>query len=75
MDLELATKEEIIKELRARKMRFVFIGVINTNAKTSNPTMLATQAIDRDDVFRLIQFGLDEFQDLNDDAVESDQED
>ena len=74
MDLELATTDDIINELRKRKMRFVFIGEINTNIKASSPTMVASQAVDRKDVFRLIRLGADEFRDVNDDWIELDQE-
>jgi len=74
MDLELATTDDIINELRKRKLRFVFIGEINTNIKASIPTIVASQAVDRKDVFRLIRLGVDEFRDVNDDWIELDQE-
>ncbi len=64
----------MINELRNRGMRFVFIGEINTNIKASSPTMVASQAVDRKDVFRLIKLGLDEFRDVDDDRIELDQE-
>ena len=75
MDLELSTTEDIINELRKRRMRFVFIGAINTNIKTDAPTLVASQAIDRKDIFRLIRLGVDEFRRLNNgDRIELDQE-
>ena len=74
MELELATTDDIVNELRKRKMRFVFIGEINTNIKESSPTMVASQAIDRKDVFRLIRLGVEEFRGVNDDPIELDQE-
>ena len=74
MDLELATTDDIVNELRKRRMRFVFIGALNTNIKTSGPTMVAAQAFDCKDVFRLIRLGVDEFRHLNNDTIELDQE-
>ncbi len=74
MDLELATTDDIINELRKRRMRFVFIGETNTNIKASSPTMVASQAVDRKDVFRLIKLGVEKFRGVNDDAIELDQE-
>ena len=74
MDLELATTDDIINEFRQRKMRFVFIGETNTNIKSSCPTMVASQAVDRKDVFSLIKLGVEGFRGVNDDAIELDQE-
>jgi len=74
MDLELATTEDIINELRQRKMRFVFIGEISTNIETSLPTIVASQAVDRKDVFRLIKLGVEEFRGVTDNPIELDQE-
>jgi hypothetical protein len=74
MDLELATTDDIVNEFRNRGMRFVFIGAINTNIRTSVPTMVASQAVDQQDVLRLIRIGIDEIQHLDDDRIELDQE-
>ena len=82
MDLELSTTEDMINELRKRKMRFVFIGAINTNTKTAGSTMVASQATDRKDIFRLIGLGVNEFRrpnyddtiDNNNDQIELDQD-
>lgn len=74
MELELATTDDIVNELRKRKMRFVFIGEINTNIKESRPSMVASLAVDRKDVFRLIRLGVEEFRGVNDDSIKLDQE-
>jgi uncharacterized protein related to proFAR isomerase len=74
MNIELATTDDIVNELRKRGMRFVFIGALNTNIKASGPIMVVSQAVDRKDVFRLISLGVDELLHTDDDRIELDQE-
>ena len=69
MDLELATTDDILNELRQRGMRFVFIGEMNSNSDTGGPKIVAAQAVDRRDVGRLIRFGLSELLQMNDDRI------
>jgi hypothetical protein len=72
MDLELATTDDIVNELRNRRMRFVFIGATNTNIKASGPIIVASQAVNHKDAFDLIKVGVEELQKLDDDRIELD---
>jgi len=74
MDLELATTCDIVDELRQRNMRFIFIGAIQSNENAVDTTLLATQAVDRGDVYHLIRRGLNELRHLDDGRIELDHE-
>ncbi|GAF99486.1 unnamed protein product, partial [marine sediment metagenome] len=53
MELEFATTADIVRELRDRKMRFVLIGVENTNRDEDSPVFLAGQAGGPEEMVRL----------------------
>lgn len=72
MDLELATTDDIVNELRSRRMRFVFIGATHTNINASGPIVVESQAVNHRDAFDLIKVGVEELQKLDDDRIELD---
>jgi ribosomal protein L18E len=74
MDLELATTDDIVNELRKRRMRFVFIGIVNRNSKEGDSSVVVAQATDRREAFRLTKLGANAFRQLNGDRIELDQE-
>lgn len=61
MDLELATTCDIIHELQRRGMRFVFVGVENTNSNREDLACLAGQGSSPQDVLELIELGQQAF--------------
>ena len=71
MDLELATTVEIVNELRNRGMRFVMIGVENSNRRDSESTFVAGQASCVGDIFDLLDLARAEFQQRGNDWIES----
>ena len=70
MELELATTDDIIAELRKRRMRFVFAGVENTNDARCAAVFSAGQARSRGDLLRMIRMVHDVFA-KQDEASES----
>lgn len=70
MDLEFATVDEILEELRERGMRFVFIGEPNTNVRSAQRTIVAAQAADQKDLCRLFRIGIDELRQRTPDPIE-----
>ena len=67
MDLEFATTADIVKELRDRKMRFVMVGVENSNQDETNPVFLAGQAAGPEEMVKLIELGRDALTTIDDD--------
>jgi hypothetical protein len=67
MDLELATTCDIVNELHRRGMRFVFVGVENTNSSRKDLACLAGQGSSPHDVLDLIEMGQQAFARLDDD--------
>ena len=74
MDIELATIDDILDELRYRGMRFVFIGESPTNTPKPGRTVVAAQAIDQKDLCRLIRIGVEELRNQSNDPIEPDYE-
>jgi hypothetical protein len=72
MDLELATTEDILDELRRRQMRFVFAGVENTNDTRCARVFCAGLGTGRQDLLRLIRQLHFLFQSTDDAALEND---
>jgi hypothetical protein len=68
MELELATIEGIIEELQKRQLRFVFIGVEDTNSRRDDMVFVAGKGFGPDDISRLIHLGQAAFDGLNDEA-------
>jgi hypothetical protein len=56
MDLELATMEDIINELRQRKVRFVFVGIEPSNQQAET-AQISAAAKDTTDILRLLRLG------------------
>ncbi len=55
MDLELATLNDIVDELRRRRMRFVMVAVEPSNNTTSATVMHAAQGMDVRDLVGLVK--------------------
>jgi hypothetical protein len=53
MELELATTEDIARELRGREQHFVLIAMENTNRVAPHQVLIAGQAESSRDVIRL----------------------
>lgn len=75
MELELATTNDIINELQNRKMRFVLVGVRNSNQVAEPSTFFACQALDRKEASNLFRLGLRKFLRLNDNDLRLDRGD
>ncbi len=74
MELEFATTADIVRELRDRRMRFVLIGVENTNRDRESPVFLAGQAGGPEELVRLIELGRQALTTLDDDFTMNDGE-
>jgi hypothetical protein len=57
MDLELATTEDMLMELRRRQAHFVFIGQQNTNARQGE-IFYAYQGASRQELAQMLRFVL-----------------
>ncbi len=66
MNLELATTEDIINELRNREMRFVLVGILNNNRSGSESTLVAGQAGELSQVYDLLEVAYREFTEMDD---------
>jgi hypothetical protein len=55
MDLELATLNDIVEELRRRRMRFVLVAVEPNNHSTTATVMHAAQGMDVRDLVGLVK--------------------
>jgi len=55
MDLELATMNDIVDELRRRRMRFVLVAVEPSNNTTAATVMQAAQGMDVRDLVGLVK--------------------
>ena len=55
MDLELATTDDILAELRRLQMRFVFAGIENSNDARCSHIFCAGQGMSRHDLLQLIR--------------------
>lgn len=64
MDLELATVEDIIHELRHRKLQFVLIGVEPTNGKKAT-IQVGAAGKDSEEVLRLLRVGREVLEESN----------
>lgn len=53
MDLELATTDDVIAELRERGMHFVFVGMPGRNT-SPNELYFACQGISEDELLRMV---------------------
>jgi hypothetical protein len=60
MDLELATLNDIVEELRRRRMRFVLVAVEPTNNATSASVLHAAQGMDVQDLVGLVKMAWQE---------------
>lgn len=66
MDLELATTDDIIQELRSRQMRFVLVSILNDNRNGLESTLVAAQADGVTHVYDLLEVAYREFTEMND---------
>lgn len=73
MELEIATTCDIVNELHRRGMRFVFVGVENTNSTRDDLACLAGQGTSPTDVLELIQMGHQAFARLDDNWQQGDE--
>lgn len=74
MELELATTKDIVQELHRRRMKFVMIGVENTNLKKGNFCFLSGNANRPDEFLTMIEFGKNELLNRGDPGSASDGE-
>ena len=65
MDLELATTDDIVEELKRRDARFVLVVVESTNRMSPSKTCIAGQGKDPDDIVRLCGVGAEAFAELH----------
>ena len=59
MDLELATVEDILRELMKRQLRFATVMVEDTNSLRPEVAYISAKGVDEDDVVELAAFGLE----------------
>ena len=57
MDLELATTEDIAKELLKRQMRIAFVAIEDTNTPRVESVCFSGKGVDHQDVSDLFEFG------------------
>lgn len=73
MELELATTDDIIRELRRRRKRFLFVGFETSNRQDKNLIVSAAQGTSRTDLLQLLAFARRTFTNLEKDGRESDE--
>lgn len=66
MDLQLATIEDMVDELRRRKTSFVMVAVENTNRQNETDAWVAGQAETPLHVLQLCRLGAKAFRKMND---------
>jgi len=75
MELQLATTEDLVNELKRRRLRFVFVAVEDTNSARDDLFCVAGRGNSSDDLMHLIQLGQEAFSTLEDQSEGADEDD
>jgi len=62
MELELATTEDIVKELLQRQIRFAFVAIEDTNTHRTETACFSGKGVDERDVSDLFEIGREVFE-------------